>query len=336
MAYRTGDDRNPQGTDRRQVSDRDREAGHWFARMRASDADQDQAAYDEWRADPENAAAYAAFEEDWLLTGGIAPEHLAAHGEERTAAAPDRARWALAAALFLALSIGFAWTLVGNRDAAPIIAGNENGEVTLEDGTRVVLMDGATLKPDFSPAERRVLLTGGRARFTVTHDAARPFRVEAAGTETTALGTIFEVDLTGARPVIHLVQGSVEVRAKTKPQAPLRLRPGQRAEVADDTPRLIEPDAEANPLTMNSLDDEPAPTSLLVAESLPLDAVIDRANRANRTEIHLGDPSLGSRLVSGRFDVSDAGSLARKLAVALDLDLEIRANGIFLTPKTKN
>lgn len=333
MAYRTGDDRNPQGTDRLQVSDRDSEAGHWFARMRASDADQDRAAFDEWRADPENAAAYAAFEEDWLLTGGIAPEHLAAHGEERTAAAPDRARWALAAALILALSIGFAWTLLGNRDAAPIVAGNESGEVILEDGTRVVLMDGATLKPDFSAAERRVLLTGGRARFTVAHDAARPFRVEAAGSETTALGTIFEVDLTGTRPVIHLVQGSVEVRAKAKPQASLRLRPGQRAEVEDDTPRLIETGATDAASAMASLVDRAAPASLLVAEGLPLGAVIERANRVNTGQIRLADPSLASRLISGRFDVTDAGALARKLAAALDIGVETRPDGFHLTPK---
>lgn len=333
MAYRTGDDRDPQGADRPQVSDRDSEAGHWFARMRASDADQDRAAFEEWRTDPENAAAYASFEEDWLLAGGIAPEHIAAHGEERTTSAPKRARWALAAALILTLSMGFAWALLGNRDAAPIVAGNESGEVILEDGTRVALMDGASLKPDFSAAERRVLLTGGRARFTVAHDSSRPFRVDAAGIETTALGTIFEVDLTGARPVIHLVQGSVEVRAKARPQAPLRLRPGQRAEVTGDTPRLIEPDVAASPLTMESPVDEPAPTSLLVADDLPLGAVIDRANRLNTGQIRLADPSLASRLVSGRFDVADAGSLARKLAVALDMVVETRPGGFLLTPK---
>ncbi|WP_158213692.1 FecR family protein [Sphingopyxis witflariensis] len=315
------------------MSDRDTEAGYWFARMRASDPDQDQAAFDEWCADPENAATYAAFKENWLLTGGIPPEQIGTLGEEPTAAAPNRARWALAAALILALSIGFTWVSLSNRDAAPIIAGNESGEIILEDGTRALLMDGASLKPDFSATERRVRLTGGRARFTVAHDAARPFRVEAAGSETTALGTIFEVDLTGTRPVIHLIQGSVEVHAKAKPQAPLRLRPGQRAEVADDTPRLIGTGETDAPLTMTSPIDEPAPTSFLVAERLPLGAVIDRANRVNATQIRVENPSLANRLVSGRFDVADAGALARKLAAALDLSVEIRADGFLLTPK---
>src|SRR3546814_18176066 len=84
------------------------------------------------------------------------------------------------------------------------------------------------------------LLVGGRARFSVAHESARPFRVEAAGSETTALGTIFEIDLTGRRPVVHLVEGSVEVRATANPQAPLSLSPGQRAAIEEDAPLLIE------------------------------------------------------------------------------------------------
>lgn len=333
MAHCTSDDRDPQGADRSQVSDRDSETGYWFARMRASDADQDQAAFDEWCADPENAEAYANFEEDWLLSGGLPPEHAEADGEERTAAAPDRARWALAAALVLTLSISFAWVFLVDRDATPVVAGNESGEIILEDGTRVALLHGASLKSQFTTAERRVILTGGRARFTVAHNAARPFRVEAAGSETTALGTIFEVDLMGRRPVIHLVQGSVEVRAKAKPLVPLRLRPGQRAEVADDTIRLIETDPTGEPLTMTNPIHESALASLLVADDLPLGAVIDRANHGNFGQIRLADPSLANRLVNGRFDIADAGALARKLAAALDLDVEIRADGFLLTPK---
>lgn len=52
---------------------------------------------------------------------------------------------------------------------------------------------------------------------TVAHDASRPFRVQAGGSLTTALGTVFEVDLTGPAPIIHLVEGSVEVGATRGP-----------------------------------------------------------------------------------------------------------------------
>jgi len=319
------------------VSDRDTEAAHWFARMRTPGAEANRAEFDAWHSDPENAEAYANAKEDWLITGGVAEEHLAAHRQVPTnATAPSRAHWALAAALFLAISLAFAWVLLGNRGAEPIVAGNSTGEVVLEDGTRVALMDGARVEAQFTSGERRVLLVGGRARFTVAHDNARPFRVEAAGSETTALGTIFEIDLTGQRPVVHLVEGSVEVRATASPQAPLRLRPGQRATVEKDAPMLIKTEPAGETVTMANPVGEAEGPNLLLAEGLPLGAVIDRANRVNSAKIGLADTPIGGRLVSGRFDVSNARSLARQLAAALDLDVKEQASGYVLIAKKPN
>lgn len=318
------------------MSDRNAEAAHWFAHMRGPDADADRGDFDAWRADPENAAAYARAEENWLITAGVAPEYLAAHRKAAGKSSFTRTHWALAASLVLAISLAFAWVLMGNRGAEPIVAENTTGEVVLEDGTRVALMDGATIDADFSRSERRVALSGGRARFTVARDADRPFRVIAAGSETTALGTIFEVDLTGREPVINLIEGSVEVRATSKRVPPLRLRPGQRAMVAEDGPKLIEPAAGSEPITMASPVVAAETNSLLIADNLPLGAVIDRANRINAAKIELADASVGSGPISGKFDVADAGSLARKLAVALDLDVEQRGDSYVLKAKIKN
>lgn len=316
------------------MSDRDTEAAHWFARMRTPGAEADRADFDAWHSDPENAEAYANAKEDWLISGGVAEEHLAAHRQVPTkATAPSRAHWALAAALVLAISLAFAWVLLGNRGAEPIVADNATGEVVLEDGTRVALMDGARVEAKFATGERRVLLVGGRARFTVAHDSARPFRVEAAGSETTALGTIFEIDLTGRRPVVHLVEGSVEVRATASPQAPLRLRPGQRATIKKDAPMLVGNKPGGGAVAMANPVGEAEGPNLLLAEGLPLGAVIDRANRVNGAKIGLADTAIGGRLVSGRFDVSNARSLARQLAAALDLDVKEQAGGYVLMPK---
>lgn len=318
------------------MSDRDTEAAHWFARMRAPGADIDRGEFDAWLADPENAHAYAHAEEDWQLVGGVAPEHLVAHREAPAPRARSHVPWALAAALILALSLAFAWVLLGNRGSEPTIAENSTGEVVLEDGTRVALMDGAKIDPNFGPGERRVILNGGRARFTVSHDASRPFRVVAAGSETTALGTIFEIDLTGGEPLIHLVEGSVEIRATAKPREQLRLRPGQRAAVTVDGPKLVETSSSSEPLALVSPIGETDNATLLIADNLPLGAVIDRANRVNPAKIELADSASGTRLVSGKFEVADAGSLARKLAVALELDVEERGSTFILKPKIKN
>ena len=316
------------------MSDRDTEAAHWFARMRTPGAEADRAEFAAWHSDPENAEAYATAKEDWLIIGGVAEEHLAAHRQVPSKATPpSRAHWALAAALVLAISLAFAWVLLGNGGTDPIVAVNATGEVVLEDGTQVALMDGARVEAKFAPGERRVLLVGGRARYTVAHDSARPFRVEAAGSETTALGTIFEVDLTGRRPVVHLVQGSVEVRATATPDAPLRLRPGQRAAIEKDAPMLIETRPAGETASVDDPADKSEEPNLLLAEGLPLGAVIDRANRVNSAKIGTADTAIAGRLVSGRFDVSDARSLARQLAAALDLDVKEQAGGYVLMPK---
>ena len=319
------------------MSDRDTEAAHWFARMRTPGAEADRADFDAWHSDPDNAEAFANAKEDWLITGGVAEEHLAAHRQVPSKATPpSRAHWALAAALVLAISLAFAWVLLENRSAEPIVADNATGELVLEDGTRVALTDGARVEAEFTSGERRVLLVGGRARFTVAHDSARPFRVEAAGSETTALGTIFEIDLTGRRPVVHLVEGSVEVRATAKPTAPLRLRPGQRAAIDEDAPMLIETAPGGETVTMSNPVGEAEAPNLLLAAGLPLGAVIDRANRVNSAKIGVADTAIGGRLVSGRFDVSNARSLARQLAAALNLDLKEQAGGYVLMPKIAN
>ncbi|MBL8650252.1 MAG: FecR domain-containing protein [Sphingopyxis sp.] len=305
--------------------------------MRAPDAEAHKAEFDAWVADPENAAAYARAEENWLLVGGVAPEYLEAHRKASRTPARASARWALAAAVILALSLGVAWIALGNRGADPIIADNSIGDLLLDDGTRVALMDGAQIEQRFTPKERRVILSGGRARFTVAHDAARPFRVAAAGSETTALGTIFEIDLRAGQPVIHLIQGSVEVRAtRNVGAAPIRLRPGQRATVANGGPEIVGLERDAPSTETVSPVPVAEPDSLLIADKLPLGTVIDRANRVNSLKIELGDTALAARPISGKFDVADARSLARKLAIALDLDVEEFGASVVLKAKIKN
>lgn len=314
MADRTGNEGDRPGTDGEALNDGPMDASDWFARMRTSNAETYRGEFEAWRRDPANAEAYARAEENFLLLGGVAPAHLAAHPP--SSSAPRRPGWALAAALLLALSLGAAWLLLGGGRDPVIVASEETGALTLDDGTRVTLIDGARVTPRYRTGERRVVMTGGRARFNVAHDATRPFRVEAAGSVTTALGTVFEIDLTGTAPVVHLVKGSVEIRRLDNAAAPLRLRPGDTAEATKDGPRLLPRETAALP--MASPVQAPSAT-LLVADNLPLGAILERANRLNAVPIRLADPALASRPVTGRFDMAGSRLLAQKLAAALGL-----------------
>ena len=179
-------------------------------------------------------------------------------------------------------------------------------------------------------------MTGGRARFTVAHDASRPFRVIAGGSEIVALGTIFEVDLTRPNPSIRLVSGSVDVRATAPGGRTVRLNPGDTVEVQGGEPLHL-PRGDAARSTPDTAMTLPVanvqPTSRVVADKLPLSEVIDQANRVNSKSIRLADPALGSLEVTGRFDVTDSASLARKLSAVSGLTAKESDGAIILSRK---
>lgn len=299
------------------MSRQQREAADWAALMRGMPSDADREAFDAWHARPGNADAYARAVDDWAYSAGVSRQRIEAKARGQTRA-PGSLRWAAATIAAVGLAVGFAFYLQNRDDERQIAAGpTQPGPLRLADGTTVTLMDGARIDPQLSTSERRIVLTGGRARFDVAHDPARPFIVIAGTSETIALGTIFEIDVRQAAPRIKLVRGVVEVRSRAGGER-LRLAPGQTADVTATGPRLV--DAVTTP----------PPEALLDADNLPLGAVLDTANRSGTAPIRLADPSLASLKVTGRFDVTDPRSLVRKLAAALDLEAIDREGDIIL------
>ena len=309
---------------------RDRKASEWFALMRGPAAEKHRAAFEDWLRDPRNAAAYASYEDDWHFTGNLAHGDVPRPEEARGAARWAPLRWAAVAAAAVALVC--AWYLQATPPMNDL-AGTEtaSGRLRLADGSAVVLMDGAQIGTEFSTSERRVRLEGGRARFTVAHDANRPFVVLAGNSRTTALGTVFEIDLRGAHPRVHLIEGAVEVSSSSAVEA-VRLAPGESAEVESGTPRRITMEAPAQSAhrPIGTLQATTAST-ILEADSLPLGTVIDRANAINSVPIRLADPALRRLQVTGRFHIIDSAALARKLATALALDLSGGGGGYVLS-----
>lgn len=314
---------------------REVQAGKWFARMRASDATADRAKFDAWMADPENAAAYAEAERRWAALDVNVAGRI--RGRTPRPSGSNRLRWATALVLVVMLAVGGAW-YAGRAGTGSQLATRsvEDEAVRLADGTLVELLDGATIETRFSEREREVVMTGGRARFTVAHDASRPFRVVAGGSEIIALGTIFEVDLRRPNPSIRLVSGSVDVRATAPGGRTVRLKPGDTVEVRGSEPLHL-PRGVAALSTPDTAMTMPVanipPTPRVVADKLPLSEVIDQANRVNSKSIRLADPALGSLEVTGRFDVTDSASLARKLSAAFGLSAHESDGAIILSRK---
>lgn len=298
----------------------ERSAADWLALMEGPDAERHRASFQAWHSNPANAKAYAALRRDFVAASQLSIDEIAILAGPHDAARRKRhQQWAIAAAVMISLSAGFAWIAIGPDAAKPVIAtSGAAGEQRLDDGTLVALHDGAAIETRYTRSERIVTMASGRARFTVAHDANRPFRVVAGTSVTTALGTIFEVDLRSAAPRIRLIRGSVEIAGRSADRPALRLAPGESAEVGADGPRRVP--AMASPVT----------TSKLEADNLPLGAIVDRANRVNARKISLADPELALLRVSGRFAIGDGDALARKLAAALDLGLETGPDGPIL------
>lgn len=297
-----------------------RSAEEWLALMQGPSADRYRADFDAWHSNPANAKAYAALRHDFDATSHLPADLVASLARGHDAARHKRRQqWAVAAAFILSLSAGVAWIAIGSDTAKPIIAATDGThEQRLGDGTLVALLDGAAIEAHFTNSERIVRMTGGRARFTVAHDASRPFRVIAGPSITTALGTVFEVDMRGTVPRIHLIRGSVELAGGPAERPALRLVPGESAEVDADGPRRVPAIA------------SPAPADKLDADDLPLGAILEHANRVNARKISLADPALAALRVSGRFEIGDHDALARKLAAALDLRIETGPEGLIL------
>lgn len=116
-------------------------------------------------------------------------------------------------------------------------------QLSLADGTRVVLNSESSIRfPDsFDDKERKVYLSG-EGYFEVTHDADKPFLVEAGGVEIQVLGTWFNVRAyEGSHVFTTLVSGRVQVGSFSDS---LILSPGQQCEVDGDSGQLIVKDAD--------------------------------------------------------------------------------------------
>ncbi|QJU58448.1 hypothetical protein HL653_12305 [Sphingomonas sp. AP4-R1] len=324
-----------------------REASLWFARMRGPDAEEWRPQFEHWLAlGATHRGAYDHAGEIFALG-----RFMAAQSEDERQEANDneasgrRLRWAgIAASLLLTIGIGgwIAKVELPGLEHAPVQVAqpkadqaterqryatqNASERVRLADGSLVELDRNSELFARFSTGRRELKLERGRARFDVAHEI-RPFVVLAGGGSVTARGTIFEVSVgRDERVIVTLLRGAVDVerpsviKGTTGPTAVARLEPGETlsfAAVTSDVHRAMQTSTQLQPAAVT-----PEISAVREYERTPLTAVVAEANRGSATSIRLGDPSLGTLRVSGRFRVDDADQVADRLATLFDLDAE--------------
>jgi transmembrane sensor len=313
------------------------DAADWFSRMRAPDSGQYRPAFEVWLAEnPGHRAAYDRIALRWQQADLLS--HTPS-GRER-AGLPGRKRsarpvYALAACLIGAILIGISvWAWSGPRPGANAprteVAGSKLSSpvgirrLRLSDGSFITLDTESSVTVRMTDGERRILLTKGRARFEVAHEATRPFIVSAGDGEVVATGTVFDVSLASGHPCVSLLKGSVEVRRRPagSPEQPMvvRLVPGQSITLDGASPA-----PQRAPVA-----DSAWASGMLVFEDAPLSQVLATANRYSRRIVSIEDPALGSLVVTGTFRADRPDELAATLAAAFGLEVVQKGDNLVL------
>lgn len=290
------------------------QAVDWLVRLTGGPEDEDlQLAFERWRAeDPLHVEIFARAQRavgDATLLIRREPEFA-----ERAAAAPANRRKALGslaiilvagAGSFLALD-GMVWM------RADVIAGKgERPILRLEDGSTLQLNAQSAVAYDFTTGERRVVLLRGEAFVQVAADRKRPFVVEAGAGTTTALGTVFDVNLTDEGASVTVLEHAVSV-ATDAAAPPRRVEVNEQVSYNHEG-RLgdIKP---IDPMLAAAWRD-----GRLVFDDRTIASVVEEIGRYVPGKIVIGEASISARRVSGSFDLSDPVKALQGLAEAFDI-----------------
>lgn len=311
----------------------EREAADWFAKLNSRKITTPALeAFYAWRREPQNDLAYGRMERIWEAgeqlkadpaTARQVADALSRGGRHRRGQTWLRVMIPVGGlALAGAIAAYLSFTSGLETYSTPV---GEQRLVALADGSRVRLDTDTRLQVRFQRGERDVQLVKGRAFFDVAHDPTRPFIVEADGAKVRAVGTRFDVRLTGAHPQVTLVEGAVEVtQAHDGQLKSWRLAPGQALRPAQPAPTPVAVDvAVATSWTSGQL----------VFHATPLSEAVAEVNRYSKTKIVLDDAPLAARPVSGKFDVGDTQAFVAAVCDLFELSPTLGDDEIRLRPK---
>ena len=273
--------------------------------------------------DPRHRIAYDRIKRDWQLGTLLQERHV---GQNRSL--PRAPFWmrqkthiaaaGLGAAILLGVaSVGilrpggpFAISTAAQAAVYETAVG-EIRTISLADGSTVILDTASRLRVQLSGSERRLDLDRGRARFRVAPDQRRVFRVRVAGGEVVAHGTMFDVSLIDAHPLVTVLDGSVELHRPNTSGETRTLVPGQSVALDGHMAGQAVPASEARWVL-----------GMLALDATPLGEAVAAINRYNRIQIRLAEPLAIPLRVTGAFRVRDPEGFARAAAASLRLKVE--------------
>jgi transmembrane sensor len=226
--------------------------------------------------------------------------------------------------LALATAAAVAFTIArppATRDA-PGLVERRPAIQTLPDGSKVVVRPGSEIAVAFSAQQRAITLTRGEALFTVAPDPGRPFVVQAGTAQVRAVGTEFAVRRETRGVDVLVTHGRIAVTMESERTAPVE--PPVFAEAGH---RVVADHAAPRPRV------EPVDSATLARalrwrgariefSGTPLVEALATFNRESGYALHLADPALGQRAITGVLWTDDADGFVRLLEQGFDLVAE--------------
>lgn len=317
--------------------DRRKEAARWFAAMRRGLGSVGECeAFEAWRRDPENHAAFASIEATWSALG-IASETL----QETPAAASSPPLWRMrslrapiaAMVAFTALALGLLLPpeIRGGGDAGSAETGiGEQRSLTLSDGSVIHLNVATQLRYRITDTGRQIELAFGQAEFVVAKDPERPFVVRAGARRIVAVGTRFDVLARDQQVGVSVREGVVAVSTVDPvPGAPwpadaTMLRQGEMVTAAGGVElaavRLVPPER------IGEWRDR-----VLNYERATIKDVVRDLSLYFPDRVVIENPRLAERRVTLRLEVTDRDDTLNTMAKLLSLSITRRGNVLTLS-----
>jgi transmembrane sensor len=250
-------------------------------------------------------------------------------------------RFAIAASVaFLSLVVGGLWlngyyrsqygTFVFHTSAG------ERRELTLPEGSRIMLDADSILNVELTPGLRSLQLARGEAYFKVSKNAARPFIVQAGDARVRAVGTAFNVRMSADRTVVAVVEGKVEVTSDANPaiesgasgkpplQAPGEAHSVQTLRAQVSAGRAVSYASSAGLQELPAIEASLATTWLNGRRQYhdePLRYVLADVDRYTGRRIEIADDSTGDLKFTGTLDLGNSAAWIRGLSVALPVKI---------------
>lgn len=220
--------------------------------------------------------------------------------------------------LLLLLGVGGSWQLwrspvgVGLRADYHTATGQQQ-RVRLQDGSELQLNTASAVRLEFTPSQRRVVLSQGEIAITTAADPERrPFLVSTREGQLRALGTEFSVRQWEDATTLSVLRHAVEVTLHADPQSILRVPAGQTLRFT------AQGFAPLQPLNAADLGWQ---RGLLSVSNRRLAEVLAEVARW-RHGMLICDPNAAELRVSGTFPLADTDRLLAVLAQTLPIKIQ--------------